>query len=117
MSCSLSCCHRLDGVQVGTAEGAEDGTLGDPQIECPLCHTKFSLEDGKVTEYCPKDGPIAWAVGTLKSKESPVDAKVCRVIICILICTCSTFECGHSTFHTLPHRMNISLECNSCCNF
>lgn len=62
--------------KVATAEGVEDGTQGDAQIECPLCHTKFSLGDGKVAEFCPKDGPLAWAIGSLKSKEPPVDAKV-----------------------------------------
>jgi nitrite reductase/ring-hydroxylating ferredoxin subunit len=68
-------------MQVATPEGAKDGTPGDAQIECPLCHTKFSLADGKVVEYCPKDGPLAWAIGSLKSKEAPVDAKVCRLQI------------------------------------
>jgi nitrite reductase/ring-hydroxylating ferredoxin subunit len=63
----------LDCIQVATAEGVEDGKQGDAQIECPLCHTKFSLENGKVAEYCPRDGPLA--IGTLKSKEPPVDAK------------------------------------------
>jgi len=63
-------------MQVVTAEGVEEGTQGDAQIECPLCHTKFSLENGKVAEYCPRDGPLAWAIGTLKAKETPVDAKV-----------------------------------------
>lgn len=46
------------------------------RIECPLCHTKFSLEDGKVVEFCPKDGPVAWAVGLLKEKSPAVQAKV-----------------------------------------
>ncbi|KAG0565082.1 hypothetical protein M758_8G158300 [Ceratodon purpureus] len=71
-----SCKFPIIEGKTATAEGAEDGTPGDAQIECPLCHTKFSLEDGKVVEFCPKDGPIAWAIGTLKSKETPVDAKV-----------------------------------------
>lgn len=71
-------------MQVAKAEGAEDGTQADVQIECPLCHTKFSLENGKVAEYCPKDGPLAWAIGTLKSKESPVDAKVRTITVSIL---------------------------------
>nr|PNR33890.1 hypothetical protein PHYPA_023706 [Physcomitrium patens] len=62
---------------VSVAEAASDGpSQGETQIECPLCHTKFSLEDGRVVEYCPKDGPLAWAIGTLKQKEAPVPAKV-----------------------------------------
>lgn len=72
-----SCKFPLIEGKVTTAEGGDDGTqVGGAQIECPLCHTSFSLEDGKVVEYCPKDGPIAWAIGSLKSKEAPVDAKV-----------------------------------------
>ena len=77
---SVAVCCLLDRMQISTAKGAE-GTPGDAQIECPLCHTKFSLEDGKVMEYCPKDGPLAWAIGSLKSNEAPVDAKVCRITI------------------------------------
>lgn len=74
-SCT-SCKFPIIEGKVATPEGAEGGTPGDSQIECPLCHTKFSLADGKVVEYCPKDGPLAWAIGSLKSKEAPLDAKV-----------------------------------------
>lgn len=70
-----SCKFPIIEGKVGTAEGVEDGTQ-DAQIECPLCHTKFSLGNGKVAEFCPKDGPLAWAIGSLKSKEVPVDAKI-----------------------------------------
>lgn len=83
--CFLWSCHWLDWIQVATAEGVEDGTQGDALIECPLCHTKFCLENGKVAEFCPRDGPLAWAIGTLKSKEEPVDAKVCRMTIPVLV--------------------------------
>ncbi|KAL2653011.1 hypothetical protein R1flu_021139 [Riccia fluitans] len=52
------------------------GEGDDLTIECPLCHTKFSLVDGDVTEYCPKDGPLQWFIGTIKAKAEPVAAKV-----------------------------------------
>ncbi|KAG6546895.1 hypothetical protein Mapa_011511 [Marchantia paleacea] len=52
------------------------GEGDDLTIECPLCHSKFSVVDGDVAEYCPKDGPLQWFVGTLKSKTEPVAAKV-----------------------------------------
>lgn len=71
-----SCKFPIIEGKVVSAEGGEDGTQGNAQIECPLCHTKFVLENGKVAEFCPKDGPLAWAIGSLKSKEEPVDAKV-----------------------------------------
>eukprot|EP00250_Pteridium_aquilinum_P004662 c14869_g1_i1 orf=154-813(+) len=51
----------------------EDGGL---DISCPLCHTRFSLEDGRVTLYCPKDGIIQWVIGSLKEKATPEAAKV-----------------------------------------
>lgn len=52
------------------------GEGDDLTIECPLCHSKFSVVDGEVAEYCPKDGPLQWFVGTLKSKTEPMAAKV-----------------------------------------
>jgi hypothetical protein len=55
----------------------EEGNLS---IRCPLCHSKFSLKDGAVMEYCPKDGPLSWIVGTLKDKTSPATAKVCAFV-------------------------------------
>jgi hypothetical protein len=47
-----------------------------PQIECPLCHSKFLLADGTVVDYCPKDGPMQWVVGTIKEKTPPENTKV-----------------------------------------
>ncbi|OAE19830.1 hypothetical protein AXG93_291s1110 [Marchantia polymorpha subsp. ruderalis] len=52
------------------------GEGDDLTIECPLCHSKFSVVDGEVAEYCPKDGPLQWFVGTLKSKTEPMAAKI-----------------------------------------
>ncbi|CAK9198925.1 unnamed protein product [Sphagnum troendelagicum] len=57
----------------GKISEEEEGNLS---IRCPLCHSKFSLKDGAVMEYCPKDGPLSWIVGTLKDKTSPATAKV-----------------------------------------
>ncbi|GAQ78230.1 hypothetical protein KFL_000090750 [Klebsormidium nitens] len=58
----------------GKVTTAADGK--GPQIECPLCHSKFSLLDGTVLEYCPKDGPMQWIVGTIKEKAPRENTKV-----------------------------------------
>lgn len=57
-------------------EGKVTEVDGELNIDCPLCHTRFCLVDGRVVEYCPKDGPIQWVIGTLKEKVNPVNAKV-----------------------------------------
>ncbi|CAM6115715.1 unnamed protein product [Calypogeia fissa] len=61
----------------GKVEEVNDEGQEDITIDCPLCHTKVSLVDGKVAVWCPKDGPLQWIVGTLKEKVPPVPAKVC----------------------------------------
>ncbi|MCO5579921.1 hypothetical protein L7F22_037043 [Adiantum nelumboides] len=57
----------------GKTSQQEDGAL---EISCPLCHTSFSLEDGRVLQHCPKDGPVQWLIGTMKEKTPPVAAKI-----------------------------------------
>ncbi|KAH7295310.1 hypothetical protein KP509_27G042300 [Ceratopteris richardii] len=57
----------------GKVSQPDDGAL---DITCPLCHTRFSLEDGAVLQYCPKDGPLQWFIGTLKEKATPEAAKI-----------------------------------------
>lgn len=60
----------------GKTEYVSNGDKEDITIDCPLCHTKVSLVDGKVAVWCPKDGPLQWIVGTLKEKAEAVPAKV-----------------------------------------
>ncbi|GBG69234.1 hypothetical protein CBR_g3933 [Chara braunii] len=55
---------------------AEVGSEPEPRIECPLCHSTFSLMDGSVIEHCPKDGVLQWFIGTVKEKDKPKPAKV-----------------------------------------
>ncbi|KAL3684844.1 hypothetical protein R1sor_002866 [Riccia sorocarpa] len=52
------------------------GEGDDLTIECPLCHTKFSMVDGDVKDFCPKDGALQWVIGTIKERASPVAANV-----------------------------------------
>lgn len=68
----LCCCVT----QVTTAADSKG-----PQIECPLCHSKFSLLDGTVLEYCPKDGPMQWVVGTIKEKAPRENTKVRAILL------------------------------------
>lgn len=38
--------------------------------------TVYDLSSGAVLKWCPKDNPIRGLLGTLKSKETPVDLTV-----------------------------------------
>ncbi|KAI5056634.1 hypothetical protein GOP47_0028452 [Adiantum capillus-veneris] len=60
-------------IMEGKVSQQEDGAL---EISCPLCHTRFSLDDGRVLQYCPKDGLVQWFIGTIKDKATPVAAKI-----------------------------------------
>ena len=52
------------------------GEGGGVEIECPLCHSQFSLEDGTAGKWCPKDGLLTGIIGTLKQKSERTNALV-----------------------------------------
>ena len=52
------------------------GEEGGVEIECPLCHSQFSLADGTAGKWCPKDGLLTGIIGTLKGKSERTDALV-----------------------------------------
>eukprot|EP00244_Chara_vulgaris_P011372 TRINITY_DN5601_c0_g1_i2.p1 TRINITY_DN5601_c0_g1~~TRINITY_DN5601_c0_g1_i2.p1 ORF type:complete len:251 (-),score=29.95 TRINITY_DN5601_c0_g1_i2:822-1574(-) len=71
-----SCKFPLMKGEVSLTDTAKGGSDPDLSIECPLCHSKFSLVDGSVIEHCPKDGVLQWVIGTMKEKDKPKRAKV-----------------------------------------
>lgn len=88
----------INQVEEDKSEGKEDVT-----IDCPLCHTKVSLMDGKVVVWCPKDGPMQWFIGTLKEKAPAVPAKVWSClpwrVLLMGLCKGSVLRLNNTTFN------------------
>jgi len=44
---------------------------GDQSISCGLCGTKYSLNDGNVVDFLPKENPAQWAAALVNEKKGP----------------------------------------------
>lgn len=63
------------------AKLSKDTQTGRVSAEVPLDGTIYDLSTGAVLKWCPKDNPVRGLLGTLKSKEDPVDLQVYPVHI------------------------------------
>jgi len=54
-------------------------------ITSPLDGTIYSLETGAVLEWCPKDNPLRWVLGSLKEREKiNLEANKLKTYPCVL---------------------------------
>ncbi|KAK9812068.1 hypothetical protein WJX73_002835 [Symbiochloris irregularis] len=49
---------------------------GKPAIEVPFDGTVYDLQSGKVLEWCPKNNPLRFVLGSLKAKATQEDLQV-----------------------------------------
>jgi len=64
-----SCRTCLFPMTKGTLEALPEGGHA---LKCALCGTKYSMTDGEVLDFLPKENPAQWAAAMVNEKKGPV---------------------------------------------